>query len=71
MYAESAEIMKVVLASLLALCLPCLCKAIDDGLTDEENVQIDPLRRLVLNPGKITLQPLRIGTTTYPWPCVL
>lgn len=70
MYAESAEIMKVVLAALLALCLPCLCKAIDDGLTDEENVQIDPLRRLVLNPGKISHCVLELRTT-YPWPCVL
>ncbi|CAI8018499.1 hypothetical protein GBAR_LOCUS11220 [Geodia barretti] len=36
---------------LLALCLS-LCKAANDGMNDDDdNVQIDPLNKLVLNPG--------------------
>ena len=40
---------------LLALCLR-LCKAANDGPDDDDNVQIDPLNKLVLNPGELAIK---------------
>ena len=40
---------------LLALCLS-ICKAVNDGLNDDDNVEIDPLNKLVLNPGELAVK---------------
>ena len=37
---------------LLALCLPALCLSLDNGLKESENVEINPLDSLTINPGR-------------------
>ena len=46
------NIVNMNLSAFLTLCLPLLCKAIDNGLNDVDNVEIDPLNKLVLNTGQ-------------------
>ena len=52
MYAESAIMNRLQALLLFAVCLLSLCTAIDNGLDGDDDVQIDPLQTLVLNPGK-------------------
>ena len=65
-YAESA-VSEMERVSLLSLCLPALCLALDNGLRDSENVEINPLDSLTLNPGEFTV-PQALGcvhTSTF------
>ena len=45
--------MRHLAAVLLALWLPWLCTATDNGLDQDQNVEIDPLYGLVLSPGEL------------------
>lgn len=40
---------------LLVFCLPLVCLALDNGLDDKDNVEINPLARLVVNPGEFAV----------------
>lgn len=53
MLADSAPSRMLLERVLLALCLSTVCLALDNGLDEKENVEINPLRKLVINPSEL------------------